>query len=125
VAPASSSSTDAELAHTIAPPTPSARRAIETRHHLDEELSNLHRELGEDRPCNPQPDLLPVPVREQCREGDGERQESRPTANSPEPVLRHRRLEYMHATTTNAPMRAQTSTVTPCHSSGAHRRTWR
>jgi hypothetical protein len=47
---------------------------------LDEELANLHRELGEDRPRNPRPNPQQVLVQEQCRKGDGERQERRPAA---------------------------------------------
>jgi hypothetical protein len=60
----------------------------EARRQLDEELANLHRELGEDpEPCNRQPALLPapqlVPVQEQRREGNGEWQERRPTVEQP------------------------------------------
>jgi hypothetical protein len=70
VAPSSSSSTEPE-------PVPrqramdAQRRArldelAEARHQLDEELANLHRELGEDcEPRNPQPTPHPVSVREQ------------------------------------------------------------
>jgi hypothetical protein len=60
----------------------------EARHQLDEELANLHRELGEDhRPCNlrpaPQPTPQQVLVQEQRREGNSERQDRRPAAEQP------------------------------------------
>jgi hypothetical protein len=60
----------------------------EARHQLDEELANLHWELGEDQePHNRQPALLPapqqVPVQQQRREGNGEWQERRPAAEQP------------------------------------------
>jgi hypothetical protein len=41
---------------------------------MDEELANLHRELGgDDRPQDPQRAPQHVPVQEQHREGNGER----------------------------------------------------
>jgi hypothetical protein len=84
MASASSGSTDPERHRVI----DAQRRArldelAEARRQLDEELANLHRELGEDHePRNWQPAPLPAPrqvlVQEQHREGNGERQERRP-----------------------------------------------
>jgi hypothetical protein len=84
VVSASSGSTDLEQHRVI----DAQRRArldelAEARRQLDEELANLHRELGEDHePRNWQPAPLPAPqqvlVQEQHREGNGERQERRP-----------------------------------------------
>jgi hypothetical protein len=71
------------------PPTPNAGHELaEARCQLDEELDNLHRELGEDpKPRNRQPAPLPapqlVPVQEQPREGNDEQQERHPTAEQP------------------------------------------
>jgi hypothetical protein len=71
------------------PPTPNAGHELaEARCQLDEELDNLHRELGEDpKPRNRQPAPLPapqlVPVQEQHREGNDEWQERRPAAEQP------------------------------------------
>jgi hypothetical protein len=51
----------------------------EARRQLDEELANLHQELGEERgPRNLPPAPQQVPVRDQHREGNGERQERCP-----------------------------------------------
>jgi hypothetical protein len=84
VASASSNSTDRSQHHA----TDAQRRVrldelAEARRQLNEELSNLHRELREDpKPHNRQPTPLPV-VQEQCREGNGERQGYRPAAKQP------------------------------------------
>jgi hypothetical protein len=63
-------------------------KLAEARHQLDEELANLHHELGEDPElCYRQPAPLPVPqlvpVQEQPREGNGEHQEHCPAAEQP------------------------------------------
>jgi hypothetical protein len=70
------------------------------RRRLNEELANLHRELGHDpKPRNRQPAPLPapqmVPVQEQPREGNDKRQECRlaveqPRARAPTPLSRGR-----------------------------------
>jgi hypothetical protein len=55
----------------------------EARRQLDEELAILHRELGQDpEPRDQQPAQM-VPVQEQPREGNNERQERRPAAEQP------------------------------------------
>jgi hypothetical protein len=132
-----SSSSDPEpVPHHCA--TDAQRRACldklaEARHQLEDELANLHRELGEDHepPIGNLPRCRPFSW-SRCRNNVVKR-----TANGRSVVLllnnfelapRHCRLGDVRVTMIDAPTKAQTSTptltVTPHRSLGGHCRTW-
>jgi hypothetical protein len=104
----------------------------EARHQLDEELANLHQELGRTQSsATGSPHCCRPRSWSRCRSNPVRGTvSSRSTVlllNNLEPAPRRRRLEGAHVTTTDAPMMVRTSiptpTVMPRRSSGECRRT--
>jgi hypothetical protein len=127
MASGSSSSTDAESAprHRA---TDAQRRArldeiAEAKRQLDEELATSTKSSGRTGRVTRKLTCGNYRCRSNTAKETASGRSVDPPQSSPEPVLRHRWLEDVRTTTTDAPTRARTLTATPHRSSGGHRRT--